>query len=284
LIRTRPWSAIVRVPTAGGHVWFKENAPSSAFEPALTVLVARRRPDYAPEVIDAEGARMLTRNVGPQLRELLNAGAAAPAWESILPLYAELQVELVPDVDEALAARTPNLRPERLPELYDDLIGRLGFGELQPLSPAVREAAEALSDAIPVTIAHLEATEGNIFIGGGRPIFIDWAEACVSHPFVGCVLSLRNATERGGHAPGSADVERLRDVYLEPFTRFAPIAKMRKVFAHGYLLGAVCKALSWDECLAPLAPSVREELNDPIAGWLEILGEVASGTTTLGGA
>ncbi len=38
----------------------------------------------------------------------------------------------------------------------------------------------------------------------GKPYFLDWAEACVSHPFVGSVLMLRDATERAGLEPGSA--------------------------------------------------------------------------------
>jgi hypothetical protein len=37
---------------------------------------------------------MLTRDVGPRLRELLEAGDAAPSWEEVLRVYAELQVDL----------------------------------------------------------------------------------------------------------------------------------------------------------------------------------------------
>ena len=272
------------MPTADGDVWFKENAPASAFEPALTVAVARRRSEHAPEVLAIEGPRILTRDVGPQLREVRNAGASDPAWNDVLRLHGQLQVELMSDVEEALAAGILDLRLERLPELYDELIERLGLGEFAAAGVSVRRACDALSGTLPATIAHLEATEGNIFVRDDGPVFIDWAEACVAHPFVASVLPLRDASERGGFVPGSPDVERLRDAYLEPFVGYTSLAKLREVFPHGYLLGTVCKALSWDATLAPLPHSVREELGDPIHGWLEILHELENGTTTLGGA
>ena len=51
LVRARPWAAVARVETTTGDVWFKEPAPSLAFEPALTVAVSRRRPAFTPEVL-----------------------------------------------------------------------------------------------------------------------------------------------------------------------------------------------------------------------------------------
>jgi hypothetical protein len=102
LVRTRPWAAVARVATASGDIWFKQAAPPLAFEPALTVAVARRCPEFNPEVLAAEGTSMLTRDAGPQLRSLIKSGEPAPSWDEILPRYAELQIELAGDVDELL--------------------------------------------------------------------------------------------------------------------------------------------------------------------------------------
>jgi hypothetical protein len=128
----------------------------------------------------------------------------------------------------------------------------------------------------------MEAHDGNIFVRDGRPVFIDWAEAVVTHPFVGPLLMLRSATEHYGYEPGSRDVERLRDLYLEPFTTFAPVAQLRDLFADGYLLFPVSRADSWRRTLDD-APE-PEEFGDRVNAWLEILAEIADGTTTLGGA
>src|SRR4029450_6083414 len=106
-------------PAADGVVWFKESPPAHAFEPALTALLARRRADAVPEVVAAEGTRLLTRDAGPRLWEVLDAGAAEPRWEDTLALWAELQIEFAPLVDDALALGTPDARPERLPPPYE---------------------------------------------------------------------------------------------------------------------------------------------------------------------
>jgi hypothetical protein len=273
---TRPWAAIVRVPTAEGDVWFKENAEATAFEPALTELLARRRPDSLPELIALDGSRIITKDAGPRLRNVLDAGETQPSWEEILPLYAELQIDFMELVDQALACGTPDDRPERLPDRY----AMLGGDRVEP----ARAAAERLAGSIPLTTAHMEAHDGNIFVRRGRPVFIDWAEAVVTHPFIGPLLALRSATDRSGYEPGSPEVERLRDLYLEPFTKFAPLTELRELFAAGYLLFPISRADAWRRTLEGQPREVRERLGDPINGWLDILGELVDGTTKLGGA
>ncbi len=130
----------------------------------------------------------------------------------------------------------------------------------------------------------MEAHDGNVFVRDGRPYFLDWAEAIVSHPFVGPLLALRAATERAGLEPGSAGVERLRDLYLEPFTRFAPLPELQELFWAGYLLTPVSRAYVWHRTLASLPPSVKAEHGDPVSGWRDVLRGLVDGTTTLGGA
>ena len=276
--RTRPWSAIARVPTADGLVWFKENPPGNAFEPPLTAFVARLRPDAAPEVVAHDGSRLLTRDVGPRLRDLFDAGAGDPSWEEVLAMYGELHADLVAAAGRALELGTPDERPERLPQLYEELAGRDGwYGR-------VVEAAAALDDSVPAGVVHQEAHDGNVFVRDGRPVFIDWAEASVTHPFLGPLLPLRFAAERRGYEPGSREVERLRDVYLEPFTRFAPAAELRLAFAHAYLLAPIGRAHVWRRVLGPLGDEVSAAYDDPLTAWLGILRGIAEGTIALGGA
>lgn len=276
LVHARAWSAIVRVPTSEGTAWFKEDPPVDAFEPELTALLVGRRPEALPELIAWEGRRMITRDVGPRLRDLAEAGVERPPWEEILPLYAELQVDFMEVAERALGLGTPDDRPELLPDRYAELGG--------DRVDAVRAAAERLSGSLPLTLAHMEAHDGNIFVRGGRPVLIDWAEAVVTHPFLGPLQTLRGATEGGGYAPASEDVKRLRDLYLEPFTRFATMDELRDLFSDGYLLHGVSRAELWRRTLEELPEERRGEYGQPVAAWLEIIGELVDGTTTLGGA
>jgi hypothetical protein len=266
------------VPTGDGLLWFKENPAGNAFEPELTALVSGLRPDATPEVVAHEGPRLLTRHVGPRLRDAYDAGATEPSWEDVLGLYGEVHADLVSAADKALALGTPDERPERLPDLYEELAGRDAWYD------RVVEAAGALGESVPVGVVHQEAHDGNVFVRGGRPVFIDWAEASVTHPFLGPLLPLRFATERRGYEPGSREVERLRDAYLEPFTRFAPAPELRRAFAHAYLLAPIGRAQVWHRILGSLAPDVSAAYNDPLAAWLDILRGIAGGEFVLGAA
>ena len=266
------------MPTGDGLVWFKENPAGNAFEPELTALVARLRPDAAPEVVAHEGARLLTRDVGPRLRDVFDAGSTEPSWEDVLGVYGELYADLVVAADEALALGAPDERPERLPELYEELAGPDEWYE------RVVEAVGALGESVPAGVVHQEAHGGNVFVRDGRPVFIDWAEASVTHPFLGPLLPLRAATERRNYEPGSPEVERLRDAYLEPFTRFAPAAELRRAFGLAYLLAPVGRAQVWHRILGPLAPGVSAAHGDPITAWIEILHAIADGELALGAA
>ena len=219
---------------------------------------------------------MLTRDVGPQLRELAEAGEARPSWEEILTLYGELQVDFMGVADEALELGTPDDRPELLAERYETLGG--------DRPEAVLAAARRLAGSLPLTVAHMEGHDGNIFVRDGRPVFIDWAEAVVTHPFVGPLQTLRGATEGGGYAPASADVERLRDLYLEPFTRFAGLDELRALFDDGYVLHGVSRADLWRRTLEPIPREARRRYGEPVAAWLAIIRELVDGTTTLGEA
>jgi phosphotransferase family enzyme len=266
------------VPTSDGLVWFKENPAGNAFEPELTALVARLRPDAAPDVVAHEGPRLLTRDAGRRLRDVFDAGGAEPSWEDVLALYGEVHADLVSAADEALALGAPDERPVRLPALYEEIAGRDEWYE------HVTDAAAALGESVPVGVVHQEAHDGNVFVRDGRPVFIDWAEASVTHPFLGPLLPLRFATERRGYEPGSREVERLRDVYLEPFTRFAPAAELRRAFAHAYLLAPIGRAQVWHRILGPLAAEVSAAHQDPVSAWVEILHGIAAGEIALGAA
>jgi hypothetical protein len=256
LLRTRPWSALIRVPTANGDAWFKEAAPTLAFEPPLTELLAQRQPGYVPAVLAIEGPRMLTADAGPPLRRLLDQGEPALSWEDIVAHYANVQIELAAAVDELLAIGVPDSRPETL--------------------------GHPVRGALPMTLIHEEVHDGNVHLRDGQPVFIDWAEASVSHPFAGLVNTLRMVSWRSGWQPGGPEVLRLRDAYLEPWTHVAPLDELRDVFAEGYALGALARATTWERLLEPLSPSAREDYPHNVEAWREIYAEARGPDAKLG--
>lgn len=282
LERARPWAAVAWIETSDGRAWFKEPAPVMAFEPALTAFVFERRPDDAPEVVASEESWLLTRDAGPQLRTLLEGGAtAAPAWEDILPRYAELQITLVPEVDRLLALGVPDKRPAALiadyPRLVEEVraleVVQLDRARLASLQSALERSVDVLDGPVPATVIHEEVHEGNVFVRDGHARFLDWGEGAVSHPFAGLTNTLRDIAYRRGLEPDSSEVLGLRDVYLEPWTRFAPLDELRTMFSQGYLLGTLCRAVTWERFLARASQEARDEYDRNAAIWLDILRE-----------
>jgi hypothetical protein len=90
------------------------------------------------------------------------------------------------------------------------------------IAPRVESLTSALEGSLPPTVIHEEFHETNVFVLGGKPRLLDWAEAAVSHPFAGLVNPLRDITYRRRLKPGGREMLRLRSVYLEPWTRFSP--------------------------------------------------------------
>jgi len=60
----------------------------------------------------------------------------------------------------------------------------LTIRELAFLGERLQEAISVLQDfGFPETLGHIDFNPGNILITPARCVFLDWAEACVTHPF-----------------------------------------------------------------------------------------------------
>jgi hypothetical protein len=289
LVRTRPWAAVARASTDSGDVWFKQPAPSLAFEPGATIAVSSRDPGFTPRVLASEGTWMLIADAGVQLREHYRRGGKAPMWDQLLPRYAELQIALAGAVDEFLALGVPDRRPAAVAEAYPATVARVigkdvsRLERCRRLAVDVQALADELADALPITLIHEEATEANIFVRAGRARLLDWAEASISHPFAGAVNTLRDIAYRRRLRANGRELLRLRSAYLEPWTRFAPMTQLTAQFSRGYLLGVLCRVMSWDRFLADQPSEVRAEYGRNAAVWLDIFCEGMEDGVRIGG-
>jgi hypothetical protein len=189
-----PWSTVLRVPTDGGDVWFKANMPELAHEAVAVQLLAARRPDCVPPLlaVDDERGWMLMGDAGEQLRAVVSREHDLGRWLDVLPLYAGLQLDLVPEVDELLAVGVPDMRLAVLPELYVRRLDTIGAEQrFHDALPRVEEmCAELASFGIPETIQHDDLHDGQIFVRDGRHLLLDWGDACISHPFFTLAVTL----------------------------------------------------------------------------------------------
>jgi hypothetical protein len=240
-LKPRPWSAVACATTLDGVVWFKEVSPRLAEEPALTAMLARHAPHMLPEVIAAEGTRLLTRDAGPHLGTFVRTGGtmATAALERTVASYAELEIGLVPIARDfpALDARPATLIHS--------------FGE------AAVPLVAALGDAIPLSLVHLDPFKKNVCLRGREVVFLDWAVPARGHPFCGMQVIVRMLVQHLRARPDGRETRAIRDAFLEPWTSYAPAHELRGIFAAAIPLGALCRVLRWQQLLEAVPADLR---------------------------
>ena len=286
ILHQRPWSAFVRVATNAGTAYFKAPAPAFKYEAALTQALARWRPDCTVPIlaVDLDRGWLLTADAGPTLRSADQSAGQIEHWLKVLPLYVELQLEMVDRVPELLRLGMPDRRLTTLPHLYTRLMDetdslRVGqdvgltpeeYRRLQDLRTRVAAMCEQLAAyELPETLTHEEVHDANVLVNNDRYIFTDWSDSSIAHPFFTMLVTLRAAAHRLKLAEDGPELIRVRDAYLEPWTKFEPRGKLMAAFALAYRLAMVNRALSWHTGLASLAQRHKQPYADSVPGWLQ---------------
>jgi hypothetical protein len=288
--RLVPWSAVWRLPTEGGPVWFKANSSGVAHEAALYEVLGRRAAAHVltPVALDVERGWLLLPDGGPTLRRMEGARTDLGAWERMLQEYAVMQRGLEPYVDELRSAGLTDAGPVRLPAvraalLADDRLLRLDDvdglateqrAELVAEQPAYAAlCADLAAYDIPLSLQHDDLHDNNVFgpaePGGPLRVF-DWGDAVVGHPFGVLLVSLRVLADLLGVADNAPELRRVRDAYLEPWTGEWSAAELREAARLAVRVGGVSRAdcyrratLDWPATATTPAPYL-----EGVAGWL----------------
>ncbi len=270
----RWWSTVLRVPTTEGVLWFKAATPINAFEPALTEELARLRPELITELVDTEPDRgwMLSRDAGVRLRELIVSVDDLVRWDEALPQYAELQLAAAPHAARLLALGVPDERLGGFADRFERLLGNheavmLGHPEgvtsdeharlLASVPEVARLCTELAAYGIPEPIQHDDLHDGNLFVRDDGYVFFDWGDACVTHPFHTLVVTLRVIAHKYDLEPGSRVLLRLRDAYLEPFSRFGHHSELAEAAELALRVGTIGRAHAWHRMLQSIEPELR---------------------------
>jgi len=219
----RPWATAMRVPVAGGVIWFKACAQVQAFEPRLTAEHYARWPDRVTEVLAIDEARrwLLLGDAGIAVREL---GNPPEAWLEALPRYAELQRAEIPYALDHIGHGVPDLRMAALPAGYERLLEaelplpRNHVNRLRDYAPRFAEHCAALAESeIQESVQHDDLHMANLYTDGGKFRVVDWGDSSIAHPFFSLVVTFRFLREVNHLAPDDSWFRRLRDAYLEPW-------------------------------------------------------------------
>jgi hypothetical protein len=278
----RPWSTAFRLETrAGDAFWLKANGDGTRYEAGLIELLAALGTPCTPRplAVDAERGLTLMPDGGPVSRQAHGGLTPIEVTVEHVQRYAELQRSLEPHVDALLATGADDLRPERLAARLRSRIEQLlherpparlepeDAARLRAVLPAYADAcAELASAGIGPSLNHDDLHDNNILAAG--PVFIDWGDACVSHPFGTLLVTLRSVAFHHGAAIDDPRLDRIADAYLEAWTDVADRATLRRQAQLAIRVGPLTRSMSYVNALAGVDDAAWDEDADAIPGWL----------------
>jgi hypothetical protein len=250
----------------GRKIWFKAVGEPNTREYALTAELTRRFPAYMPRILttipewngwvmeDVEGLPLNESDVRYQCEQAFTA-------------LATMQKEMVTDMASLSALGAKDWTCGQIASLSEPFFADsqkameaqvstksrpLGRSELHRLKKDVESALHGFSDAgIPETLVHGDIGHGNIIATLNGPVFLDWAETYVGHPFLSAEHLLADLVR--SNPPLAADQTALRAHYAAQWKAQVRPAELEKVTVLAPAIAAFAYAvIAWDaNCSRP---------------------------------
>jgi hypothetical protein len=252
-------SAILRVNTSAGALYFKADFAKPPSEPAIIGALARRWPRNLPSVVAADHDRgwMLMRDFGARALDR----EPIARWQAANRTFSAIQVACSADLEPWWRLGCPDLRIPVLVACMDRILGdpaALRVGEpagltaaeaarLRVLVPRLHDMwGELAAIPIPASIVQQDFRHNNLVISGRSYVFHDWSDTVIGHPFFSCCRFL-DYVQYDLHPRRRLSVEerqrRIADAYLQPWTRFLGHADLRRAFALARRLNPIYVAI-----------------------------------------
>ncbi|HNB53591.1 MAG TPA: phosphotransferase [Anaerolineales bacterium] len=257
-------SSVLRAKTDGKDFYFKTTNPLMTLfvnEACVTQRLSALFPAYipAPLSVDLDRDWMLLAEFDQLFQRDMPIETKAEAFRR----FAELQIQTIGQEETLLAAGCLDRRIDVMLAQLDPLLAdpvathkltSAQVAELRTLTPTIKDLLVRLSDAsIPPTLVHGDLHLGNAAIVNGQTIYFDWTDACIAHPFIDLhfLMWVKDETTR----------EAILTAYLEPWTTFAPLPRLREIFRLAYALLPLHHAVSYIHIVNNLEPDSKPELD-----------------------
>ena len=277
----RPWSAVLRLETTGEPLWLKANGDGTRHEAALLAAMADLDIEDTPRPYAADGPLgfSLLPDGGPTVRTAHNGATPTAVLEQLLVRYAALQRSTEQYASRFVALGLDDVRPGRMPELFSALVDACeeadGIHRLAPeegaalhavLPAYARACAELEESGIAMTLQHDDLHDSNVLARG--PVFIDWGDAVVAHPFGTMLVTLNSAAHQHGLSRDDAVLHRLVDAYTEAWTDVADRRTLRRLVELAVRVGPLTRAMGWQRALIGSDDASWTQWGDGVHGWL----------------
>jgi len=266
-------TCLMEVATTDGRVFFKTAPALSRFahEPNVMAGLAALFPNQVPMPIAVEPTQrwMLLADFGETYYDQAPDVADA-AKAQIVRAFADLQSAAVPHVEQLFAIGCVD---RRLAHLLDDAqalfaderimrhLERKEVEQLRARLPLLNDLRQQLTAFnIPETLIHGDLGIGNVAGTTAQPIFFDWTEAAVSHPFFDIFDMF--------FADDPALQIRVRDSYLAAWSAFEPWDRLLQAWAVARPLCALYHAISYQTVYTNVEPPFQEAMRHFVQRWL----------------
>jgi hypothetical protein len=225
-----PTFSLIRLETNGPAVWFKAAGEPNRHELPITISLTRLFPRNLPAVLGVHPSwnGWLSEEVSDST---LDQFAELSPWEKVAKDLAELEISSIGKDAELLDAQCKDLRLPIVADLIEPFFARMSefMGAQQKQIPPpltnsqlsfvanrLKESCSLLHDLrLPHTLGHIDFNPGNILISSARCVFLDWAEGCVTNPFVTFEYLLEHLRRSRIH--DAAATEKITAAYLRPW-------------------------------------------------------------------
>jgi hypothetical protein len=230
-LNASPTFSLIRIETNRAALWFKAAGRPNAQELPVTVALARLFPDCLPELLGVHaGWNGWLAHEAPGAT--LDGLKEISAWTRAAKALAQIQIASIGKSRELLESGCQDLRLPRLIGEIDPFLHRasglmamqtkrvpvaLTDDDLELLGGELKAACLALQDTgIAETLGHLDFNPGNILVSAEGCRFLDWAQACVTHP----LITFEYLAEHSRHRDfGTATAEaQIAATYREPWS------------------------------------------------------------------
>jgi hypothetical protein len=244
-LRASERAFVMRIRSQTETFYFRAAPFAFAHEPALMQWLSRRHPLNVPEVlaVDAERGWLLQREAGTGAMPL-SEEREEEVWYRAARRMAEIQIDSAHHVAELRSlgcpARQLDVVASRLPRLCADssvmMLGhpcglpRRDIERTAALTPALLALCEELASFdLPDCLDYGDLRAGNIFSTVTEPVYLDWSDSAISHPFFTIASLIDDAVRLLPSTSREAEI-RLRDSYLTPWRDVAPHDHLIRAF------------------------------------------------------
>lgn len=265
-------SAVLRVPTDTGLVYFKATADLPLFvnEARLTAALAQHFPQLVPTPlkIHPQERWMLMDDFGPH-----QWGQPVDVLAEVFRRHGQMQATSAGQVEELLAVGCLDRRLPVLAGQIDPLLAHplthahtdpAVLAGLQAATPQLQAACEQLGQLdIPAGIVHGDLHMGNVARreDSDRFVIFDWSDACIAHPFLDLHVAYFECSD-------PAEQAQLRDAYLSAWAGHLPMGELLAGWALARPLSALHQAVSFLHILIGQEELVHREMADGLSGFL----------------